>query len=158
MRNARVYCPPFVERPRAAGEFHFRIVSGPLACSAAGEETCALDVDCTDLTHACRRRERGTLPPHSRRGAAEERTRRQHHRPRCAQGADHLRYRAAPGACPANPRLRQGAAPADRGDRQAKFIDKAHRDYARGAADYYLETRLRASPAEQDKYCKPLKA
>ena len=40
----------------------------------------------------------------------------------------------------------------------AKFIDKAHRDYARGAADYYLESRLRASPAEQDKYCKPLKA
>lgn len=40
----------------------------------------------------------------------------------------------------------------------AKFIDAAHRDYARQAAEYYLETRLRSSPAEQQKYCKPLKA
>src|SRR4051812_32563243 len=40
----------------------------------------------------------------------------------------------------------------------AKFIDDAHRSYARGAAEYYLETRLRSSPAEQQKYCKPLRA
>ena len=31
-------------------------------------------------------------------------------------------------------------------------------DYAREAADYYLETRLRSSPEEQQKYCKPLRA
>ena len=40
----------------------------------------------------------------------------------------------------------------------SKFIDDAHRAYARGAAEYYLETRLRSSPAEQQKYCKPLRA
>jgi len=40
----------------------------------------------------------------------------------------------------------------------ARFIDDAHKAYARGAAEYYLETRLRSSPAEQQKYCKPLKA
>jgi glyoxylase-like metal-dependent hydrolase (beta-lactamase superfamily II) len=40
----------------------------------------------------------------------------------------------------------------------AKFIDAEHRDYAREAADYYLTTRLRSSPAEQQKYCRPLKA
>jgi glyoxylase-like metal-dependent hydrolase (beta-lactamase superfamily II) len=40
----------------------------------------------------------------------------------------------------------------------AKFIDHAHRDYVKDAAAYYLETRLRASAAEQQKYCKPLKA
>ena len=40
----------------------------------------------------------------------------------------------------------------------AKFIDDAHRDYVKGAAGYYLETRLRSSPAEQQKYCKPLNA
>jgi glyoxylase-like metal-dependent hydrolase (beta-lactamase superfamily II) len=40
----------------------------------------------------------------------------------------------------------------------AKFIDNAHRDYVKDAAAYYLETRLRSSPAEQQKYCKPLKA
>ena len=40
----------------------------------------------------------------------------------------------------------------------AKFIDAAHKDYAREAAQYYLETRLRSSPEEQQKYCKPLKA
>jgi hypothetical protein len=40
----------------------------------------------------------------------------------------------------------------------AKFIDPAHRDYVRGAADYYLDTRLRSSPEEQQKYCMPLKA
>ena len=32
------------------------------------------------------------------------------------------------------------------------------RHYARDAAGYYLDTRLRSSPAEQQKYCKPLKA
>jgi len=40
----------------------------------------------------------------------------------------------------------------------AKFIDDAHKAYAREAAEYYLESRLRSSPAEQQKYCKPLKA
>ena len=39
----------------------------------------------------------------------------------------------------------------------AKFIDDAHRGYVRDAAGYYLETRLRSSPQEQQKYCKPLK-
>jgi len=38
----------------------------------------------------------------------------------------------------------------------AKFIDDAHRDYVRQAADYYLTTRLRSSPEEQQRYCKPL--
>ena len=39
----------------------------------------------------------------------------------------------------------------------AKFIDEAHRTYVREAADYYLTTRLRSSPDEQERYCKPLK-
>lgn len=38
----------------------------------------------------------------------------------------------------------------------ARFIDAAHRDYVRQAADYYLTTRLRSSPDEQQRYCKPL--
>jgi hypothetical protein len=40
----------------------------------------------------------------------------------------------------------------------AEFIDAAHHDYVRDVAAYYLESRLRSSPAEQQKYCKPLKA
>jgi glyoxylase-like metal-dependent hydrolase (beta-lactamase superfamily II) len=40
----------------------------------------------------------------------------------------------------------------------AKFIDKQHVDYARDAAGYYLDTRLRSSSEEQQKYCKPLTA
>ena len=40
----------------------------------------------------------------------------------------------------------------------AKFIDDEHRGYVRAAADYYLTTRLRSSPEEQQFYCKPLKA
>lgn len=40
----------------------------------------------------------------------------------------------------------------------AAFIDDAHRDYSKQAADYYLDTRLRSSANEQQKYCKPLKA
>ena len=40
----------------------------------------------------------------------------------------------------------------------AQFIDKTHRDYVRGAADYYLTTHLRSSPDEQQHYCKPLTA
>ncbi|HEX6219338.1 MAG TPA: MBL fold metallo-hydrolase [Sphingomicrobium sp.] len=40
----------------------------------------------------------------------------------------------------------------------AKFIDEAHRDYAGQAAEYYIDTRLRSSPEEQQKFCKPLKA
>jgi len=39
----------------------------------------------------------------------------------------------------------------------AKFIDDGHRAYAREAAAYYLDTRLRSSADEQQKYCKPLK-
>jgi glyoxylase-like metal-dependent hydrolase (beta-lactamase superfamily II) len=38
----------------------------------------------------------------------------------------------------------------------AKFIDTAHKDYVRDAADYYLTTRLRSSPEERQKFCKPL--
>jgi glyoxylase-like metal-dependent hydrolase (beta-lactamase superfamily II) len=38
----------------------------------------------------------------------------------------------------------------------AKFIDQEHRDYVRGAAAYYIDTRLRSSPDEQQRYCKPL--
>jgi len=38
----------------------------------------------------------------------------------------------------------------------APFIDEAHRDYVTDAAGYYLESRLRSSPEEQQKYCKPL--
>jgi len=40
----------------------------------------------------------------------------------------------------------------------ARFIDAEHADYVRGAAEYYLDTRLRSSPEEQQRYCKPLKA
>jgi glyoxylase-like metal-dependent hydrolase (beta-lactamase superfamily II) len=40
----------------------------------------------------------------------------------------------------------------------AKFIDAAHKDYAAGAAGYYLQTRLRSAPEEQQRYCKPLSA
>jgi len=40
----------------------------------------------------------------------------------------------------------------------AKFIDAAHKDYAKGAAGYYLQTRLRSSPKEQQRFCKPLSA
>jgi len=39
----------------------------------------------------------------------------------------------------------------------AKFIEPDHKDYVNGAAAYYLETRLRSSPEEQQRYCKPLK-
>ena len=39
----------------------------------------------------------------------------------------------------------------------ARFIDDAHRKYVREAANYYLTTRLRSSPEEQQRYCKPLK-
>ena len=40
----------------------------------------------------------------------------------------------------------------------AKFIDAGHKDYVNGAAGYYLQTRLRSSPEEQQRYCKPLSA
>ena len=39
----------------------------------------------------------------------------------------------------------------------ARFIDEPHRKYVREAADYYLTTRLRSSPDEQSRYCRPLK-
>jgi glyoxylase-like metal-dependent hydrolase (beta-lactamase superfamily II) len=38
----------------------------------------------------------------------------------------------------------------------APFIDAEHGDYVTEAATYYLDTRLRSSPEEQQKYCKPL--
>src|SRR5947209_9794410 len=40
----------------------------------------------------------------------------------------------------------------------ARFIDDAHRNYVKGAAGYYLQTRLRSSTPEQHRYCKPLSA
>ena len=40
----------------------------------------------------------------------------------------------------------------------APFIGADHEGYATEAAEYYLETRLRSSPEEQQRYCKPLKA
>ena len=40
----------------------------------------------------------------------------------------------------------------------ARFIDAGHKKYVDGAAAYYIETRLRSSPEEQQRYCKPLKA
>ena len=39
----------------------------------------------------------------------------------------------------------------------APFIDAQHSAYVIEAAKYYLDTRLRSSPEEQQKYCKPLK-
>jgi len=38
----------------------------------------------------------------------------------------------------------------------ARFIDQGHRDYVHEAADYYLTTRLRSSPEDQQLYCRPL--
>ena len=38
----------------------------------------------------------------------------------------------------------------------APFIDPAHAEYATEAAAYYIDTRLRSSPEEQQKYCKSL--
>jgi glyoxylase-like metal-dependent hydrolase (beta-lactamase superfamily II) len=38
-----------------------------------------------------------------------------------------------------------------------KFIAADHRDYVREAASYYIDTRLRSSPQEQQRYCKPLR-
>jgi glyoxylase-like metal-dependent hydrolase (beta-lactamase superfamily II) len=40
----------------------------------------------------------------------------------------------------------------------AKFIDEAHVKYAGEAAKYYVDSRLRSSPAEQQRYCRPLTA
>jgi len=40
----------------------------------------------------------------------------------------------------------------------AKFIDAGHKDYVDAALGYYIDTRLRSSPDEQQHYCKPLKA
>lgn len=39
----------------------------------------------------------------------------------------------------------------------ARFIDAGHKAYVDEAADYYIDSRLRASPAEQQHYCKSLK-
>lgn len=38
----------------------------------------------------------------------------------------------------------------------APFIDAEHAGYVTEAAGYYLDTRLRSSPEEQRKYCRPL--
>ena len=38
----------------------------------------------------------------------------------------------------------------------APFIDAEHGDYVAEAAAYYIDTRLRSSPEEQQKYCKPI--
>ena len=40
----------------------------------------------------------------------------------------------------------------------ARFIDPAHKAYVDGAAGYYIQTRLRSSPEEQQRYCRPLSA
>jgi glyoxylase-like metal-dependent hydrolase (beta-lactamase superfamily II) len=40
----------------------------------------------------------------------------------------------------------------------APFIDAEHQTYAAEAAAYYIDTRLRSSPEEQQKYCRPLGA
>lgn len=40
----------------------------------------------------------------------------------------------------------------------ARFIDAAHAGYVEEAAAYYIDTRLRSSPEEQQKYCRPLRA
>ena len=40
----------------------------------------------------------------------------------------------------------------------AKFIDEPHQKYVGELAEYYIDTRLRSSPEEQQKFCKPLKA
>lgn len=40
----------------------------------------------------------------------------------------------------------------------AAFIDAAHSGYVGEAAAYYFDTRLRSSPEEQQKYCRPLRA
>lgn len=39
-----------------------------------------------------------------------------------------------------------------------RFIPADHRDYVREAATYYIQTRLRSSPEEQERFCKTLKA
>ena len=39
----------------------------------------------------------------------------------------------------------------------ARFIDDVHREYVGQAAAYYIDTRLRSSPEERQRYCKPLK-
>lgn len=40
----------------------------------------------------------------------------------------------------------------------ARFIPASHAAYVREAAAYYIDTRLRSSAEEQQRYCKPLKA
>ena len=38
----------------------------------------------------------------------------------------------------------------------ARFIPESHRHYVREAADYYIATRLRSSPEEQQRFCRTL--
>lgn len=40
----------------------------------------------------------------------------------------------------------------------AQFIPASHKDYVPAAVEYYIDTRLRSSPEEQQKFCKPLTA
>ena len=58
-----------------------------------------------------------------------------------------------------------GRSPADTADcvagwerDAARFIPDSHQTYVREAAAYYITTRLRSSPEEQQRYCKPLEA
>lgn len=39
----------------------------------------------------------------------------------------------------------------------ARFIDAGHKAYVAEALEYYIDTRLRSSAEEQQRYCKPLK-
>ena len=41
---------------------------------------------------------------------------------------------------------------------QSQFIDGDHAGYVGEAAAYYIDTRLRSSAEEQQKYCRPLGA
>lgn len=57
--------------------------------------------------------------------------------------------------CGRSPKLKEECVAGWKRD-AAPFIDAQHSAYAIEAATYYLDTRLRSSPEEQQKYCKPL--
>jgi len=59
--------------------------------------------------------------------------------------------------CGRSTKLKEECAAAWKRD-AAPFIDAEHSTYVTEAATYYLETRLRSSPEEQQKYCRPLGA
>jgi len=58
--------------------------------------------------------------------------------------------------CGRSPKLKEECVAGWKRD-AAPFIDAEHSDYVTEAAGYYLDTRLRSSPEEQQKYCRPLK-